>query len=317
VGPPKTGTSAIQSVLRDHDNSVVIYPKTGLFGVGGHANLVWTFFQLKRTAARTFDLGRLLAEFASATKGNSLDVVVSSETLTEPFGSCRDVGSFVSALTACVGEPLRVELLLTCREHFSWAASVYAQRVKGFRFSERRNPDEFLHDFASKLLYAPLIHALRKSGLELSVLSYHPSHDWVVRFLSHLGFPRNSVPTTEIKNISLSPKALIARYAANQVLQKDKQREFLRSLKTMPNFSASAQFIFGREAAAHADSLFGADREFLTDEFGIQLPVPDWNTQESKFFLDADGLADIAAITGRWGQEGRAIEEIAREYLRI
>jgi hypothetical protein len=45
VGPPKTGTSAVQHVMRTHDNSQVLYPKVGLWADGSHHNLAFNFYQ--------------------------------------------------------------------------------------------------------------------------------------------------------------------------------------------------------------------------------------------------------------------------------
>ena len=44
AGPPKTGTSALQYVLRDHDGSAVYYPKAGQWDDGSHHNLVLNFY---------------------------------------------------------------------------------------------------------------------------------------------------------------------------------------------------------------------------------------------------------------------------------
>ena len=49
VGPRKTGTSALQHILRNHDNSIVVYPKVGLWGDGSHHGLVFRFFGVDRS----------------------------------------------------------------------------------------------------------------------------------------------------------------------------------------------------------------------------------------------------------------------------
>lgn len=45
VGPPKTGTSAVQHYLRSEATPGLIYPEAGRWADGAHHNLVFNFFE--------------------------------------------------------------------------------------------------------------------------------------------------------------------------------------------------------------------------------------------------------------------------------
>jgi hypothetical protein len=99
LGPRKTGTSAIQSALRAHDNSIVIYPKVGLWGDGSHHGLVFSFFGEQRKPRQKdlekYDLKLLLDRLADEARDNARDILISSETLA---GSGRNFEAFILAL---------------------------------------------------------------------------------------------------------------------------------------------------------------------------------------------------------------------------
>lgn len=326
VGPPKTGTSAIQSFLRSHENSVVIYPKAGIAEGSGHAGLVQVFFKTDSAQEHSgTECGSgwrsILEKISQETGGSDKDIVISSETFAKPYGSCKDVGSFIRALTQVIDPPAReVEILIACREHLSWAASVYNQRVKSKNTGrpEVRTPDKFLRDCASELRFGGVIRKLRNTGFKVTVLNYHPSDDWAQRFLTCVGFAPGQVKARELRNASLSVPMLIAKIAANKVLGTEgERRRFARILKGRKVTIAAGASIFGRQASAEADAQwFASDRQFLEKEFGIRFSVADRSNTESAFFLDANGLAEIAATVKDFGDKGDAILEMAKEYLR-
>lgn len=315
VGPEKTGTTAIQHVLRQHDNSVLVYPrvgepKNGVWGNQYHHTFVLKFYGKKRETPD--NLGQLFEEVATLTRGNNLDVLISSEIL-----SLRDdIGAFVEELARHVSDaPVDVEILFVCREHFERAASRYGQRL---RRGDERDPDQFLTESATELCYRPMVRELRKTGYRVTALNYHPSHGLVERFFKHVGFAEHQIPKPERRNVSLSTKALIAKLAANRTLESkfDKRKGSLKYLKKMSAFKGSSRFIFSREAAATAELEFSSDREFLRSEFGVELPVLNLEEQENMFFLDAVEFSDIVQVTRKMGSDGEKIAEVARGFVR-
>src|SRR5579862_5344779 len=82
VGPTKTGTSALQSVLSEHDGSIVLYPKAGQHGPHrSHHGLVVAFFQRDRSAEARDLAEKLFGELAANVSGSKCDAVISSEWL--------------------------------------------------------------------------------------------------------------------------------------------------------------------------------------------------------------------------------------------
>jgi|SRR5579871_674634 len=321
VGPTKTGTTAIQNLLSKHDNSVIIYPKVGLWGPGSHHGLVYSLFN--RTPRRkqvASDPRQLLDQIAEYTRYNNLNMLISSEELARSVGRRKkpqgDVTALIHTLLASIGsEDWEVEILFVCREHFERAASAYSQALKGNY--ETRGPDEFLLESIESLQYAAIADNLRESGFKVTALNYHPSRTSTMRLLAHIGFSPDQIPDSEWKNVSLSTKALIAKLAANRTMEpEDARQKFSVLLKKMPGYRAPAQFIFSPRAAARAETCFAADREFLRREFGIDLPELDPANRKSMFFLEPDDMADIAAIGEEFGAAAEPVVRVASDYLR-
>lgn len=312
VGPPKTGTSAIQHALRAHDDSVVIYPKVGLWADGAHHNLVFNFFEIylwpqmvKRSRAE------LLDELSQSFGASERDVVISSEVL---FGRAG-LGHFVDALASLSSSPIAIEAIAVCREHFALAASQYNQQVKDPVTMERDTPDDYLRRAAAKIGYIPQLRALRQMGAAVTVMPYEPAGTLVARFLTHVGFPADRISAAATLNVSMSRKALVATLAANNVARDIAERNrFSEALRKMPQFAAPPGFIFGAEAARRADEHFCIERQVLALEFGVVLQPPcfhDWGLH-----LDYAELGEIRAVTAALGADGEAIVQFASRFLR-
>jgi len=321
VGPPKTGTSTIQSILAQHDNSSVVYPKVGLAGPGAHHNLVWNCQgQGGRQQFVRQDLPELLKQISDVCRCSTLDIVVSSETLLPVGRTGKQLGQrvkdFIDRIlphTGCRAED--VEILIGCREHFDRAASHYSELVKlRLENAIESTPDEYLDDFARRLCYFEKLLELEKTGYRVKALNYHPRHTWIARFFSYIGFSEEKIPEHRSMHIALSPKALIAKLSANRVLDTDKEvEEFMRRLRKCGNFHAYSQFIFGRVAATRAEQLFMRDRKNLEGEYSITLRAPGGSEQVNRFFVSAAELEEIAAITRSMGAKGgHLLAEVSR-----
>lgn len=309
----KTGTSAIQSVLREHDNSVVIYPKVGLWADGSHHNLVLSYFgDHSRAEASREDAGEMLARIGEEARRSSRDVVISSEGLI-----MRDFRAFAGAVLASIGDTdFGVEILFVAREHFGWTASLYNQRVKDPFVAETREPDAFLQNRLRFLPYTDLVWRAGKSGFGISAVDYHPASELVSRFLAHLGFAPDAAPAAPIRNVSLSAKALVATLATNRfVSQPEEKGRIVAALKIMPGYYGSSGFIFGPDIARAAEETFAKDRAFLRKRFGIDLPQPPLSAADG-LFIDKNEYEEIISVLAPLGQEAKAVVEGVSKYLR-
>lgn len=327
VGPTKTGTSAIQSIMSRHDDSILVYPKIGMTKLGSHHDLVYSLCgkhgRRKGPNAGTVPANaqELLQGIADCWRKSRLDLMFSSEVLAGPVSGRkvrRNISSFVDALTDSLrGENFVVEILFVCRDHFERAASTYSQRLKGTYSNEKRSPDEFLTRYAEGLLYAPLGRELARTGFKVTALNYHPSQSFVPRFLAHVGFEVRQVPHTKPTNVSLSTKAMIAKLAANRMLPEEADRiTFSKALRRKSGYRAASRFIFGQGAAAEVENRFCADRLCLEREFGVRIPDPQAETRENVFFLDATELHDIAGAAEHLGTRGQVVVDAASQFLR-
>jgi hypothetical protein len=317
IGPRKTATSAIQRLLAKHDHSVVIYPNVALGGAGnyhGHHGFVFKLFGEKwvgKTADG--DLRQMFATIAEQAEGNDRDIVFSSEEL-EP----KNVAAFVNAVLPHLGShPLDVEVLFTCREHFSRISSLYNHRLRGKKSSEGRSPDMFLTEVWKRVCYEPLVHSLKSTSFKVTALSYYPSDTFVKRFLLHIGFKDGELPGISEELVGHSPKMIVVNLAVRDISESQSQRhELLRQFKDMPDRHAPSRFIFGHEAAVAADRYFAVDRQFVHAEFGIELVPPDFSRDGNALSISAKELEDIATIAAQLGEIGQKIVDIARGYLR-
>jgi len=317
IGPRKTATSAIQRLLAKHDHSVVIYPNVALGGDGnyhGHHGFVYKVLGEKGAGKEaSSDLSQMFATMAEQAADNTRNIIFSSEELMS-----KDVSAFVDAVLPHLGStPLDVEVLFTCREHFSRIASLYNHRLRRRKSSEIRRPDAYLAEAWKRVCYEPLARDLKSQSLKATALNYHPSETFVNRFLVHIGFNEGELPEISEELVGYSPKMIIVNLAVKDATESHSRRQkILRRFKDLPNRNAASQFIFGREAALEADRHFAVDRQFLREEFGVDLVPPDFSSDGRALSLSAVDMEDIVAVASRLGRYGPRIIDFARGYLR-
>ncbi|HLY04338.1 MAG TPA: hypothetical protein VKR31_01180 [Rhizomicrobium sp.] len=310
LGPRKTGTTAIQGLLRRHEDPPVIYPKVGLWPDGAHHGLVFKFLGKNRKGkVPAQSLQEMLDSIAASAAGNDRDIIISSEALHQK----RDIAGFVEAVVLCLPQPVKVEFLVICREHFSRVSSWYNHRV---RSGERESPDEFLEARAEKICYAPLLRRIRAIGHTVTVLNYHPSDTLVQRFLARIGWNENDIPPAVTRNPGLSPKALVLKLAINNVVGSEKKvLELFARLKEMPGSFAPSQFIFSRAVAEAADLLYADDRSFLKKEFDIEIQPRDLAREQNMFLISEQDLQDITRIAAQLKKHADDIVDFARRFV--
>ena len=115
----------------------------------------------------------------------------------------------------------------------------------------------------------------------------------------------------------LSVIGLIAMLAANNLAKTEEDRSrYFAALKRVRPLHATSRCIFGPETMARAEILFGEDRAYLAREHGVRLPSPEPGGLENQFFVNEDQISQIARVAGDLGEEGKAIVEFARRYLK-
>lgn len=314
VGPRKTATSTIQRFLAQHDNSVVIYPKTGVLGQGkynGHHGTVFKFFgEAKANKHSADDIEKTFEAISDEVRKGDQNVVISSEIL-----QSRDIGAFVRALLSHIrGTDLEVEFLVACREHFSRTASWYNHKLRAT--GETRTPDEFLVGSGDKMCYEPFIGELRETGFKVTALNYHPSENWVQRFLIYLGFREDQLTDIKSELVAFSPKLMVVNLAVKTLSgSKKTQQECMKPFKSLSDPKSPSQFIFTRQAAEIAEQWFAPDRKFLFDEFGISLVPPDFQSKENAFLISNEEFSEIKTAAETLGKKGRRIADYVRQFV--
>lgn len=313
LGPAKTGTSAIQHVLSQHDGSVVLYPKVGLWDDGSHHNLVLNFFgEFQRPEMEREDVGYLLARIADEARASDRDLVISSEIL----AGRKNIRDFANAIQTAVGCELRLVCVVVAREYRERVASLYNQRVKDAVFLERRSPDEFVTEHPERFCYAPLLQRLKSAGLDVTVVNYHPADDLVARCLAVFGFAPEQISRAPNRNVSLGQKALAATLAANRAAQSCEERAaFDAAVAGMAKRFSSPRPFFSEAAIAKVRRTFAADRKFLRQRLGVKLPKPEKPGRESALTISESEFAEIAALTGGLGDYGGRIRECLRHCM--
>lgn len=315
VGPSKTGTSAFQHVLSQHDNSVVIYPKVGLWSDGSHHNLVLNFLGNYNHAETVCeDIRSLFGRICAEARQSGKPVVISSEILSDDF--C-DTGEFVRALHASLGDEFRVVILFVVRQHYDRAKSYYAQCVADPFIGERREPGEFLTESLSALSYAPVLRRLLKTGFDIRLLNYEPAREVVPSLMRNIGFFEGHIPPPPVRHQSLCTMALIALLTANRFSAPQDLKEKIRDrIVRLPDFNGPLRSIFGDAAVLTVEPVFNTDRAFLSDNFGFYLPAPVLTAEESGFWLSAGEYSELVAAVADLGPEIGDYREMLREFVR-
>lgn len=248
AGPHKTGTSAIQSVLRQHPFEGFYYPQTGQWADGAHHNLVFSLVpELRRADGITVEpneLLRLLQDELAHIQHDTL--LISSEYLS------RDC--VFTVLTWLIDhdivDPQGIRVVLVDRDDLSRAASLYNQAVKDPYIGETRGPDQWLEEELPSLGMEPIKTNLRNAGYLVESLPYEPADNLVKRFLVAVGAHEEEIPEhIPWTNISMSEPVLLALLEVNRSVTDPEKRLVLRAQMFQdyqPAFIPSSPRIFSR-----------------------------------------------------------------------
>lgn len=313
VGPAKTGTSAVQHYFCSTPSRAVAYPHVGLWADGSHHNLVLSFFgDNSRPEARVEPPEVLFAQLREVAAQDERDMLLSSEALAR-----HDGGEFIGRVSEELGLD-RLVVICVCREHFERASSLYNQMVKDAFHSEVRDPSDYVATSAKSLTYRPLVARLTDAGFELRVLSYHPSSTLVQRFADCVGHePEGGGLEAPQRNVSLAPKGLIPLLLANRLVPDAEERKrCFERLQRLPGLYQPSRFIFDPCRVASAAQTFEADRAFLRDRFGLELPEVNLDERQDAFGITPDEFRQIQETLGDAPAAGATILERLGEYVR-
>jgi hypothetical protein len=223
AGPHKTGTSAIQAVLRQQSFAAFYYPRTGQWLDGAHHNLVFSLVpELRRPDAEALEpevlLEQLQAELAAVQHDTLL---ISSEFLS--LGCAAWVVAWL--VEQAIAQPDGIRALLVERELRSRAASLYNQAVKDPYVGETRSPKEWLAEEEAKLRLEPLVADLQAASIEVEMLPYAPAESLVHRLLVAAGAKHEELPDQlSWRNTSMSEPVLMALLEVNRMVSDPEER---------------------------------------------------------------------------------------------
>ncbi len=272
VGPPKTGTTAVQGVLRGGGAAGLTYPQTGQWSDGAHHKLVFALAGARKRGDTDIppidDLSAPLIKELEAAEG---DVLISSE-LFEPDTSGR---AFLERFGPAIAERFdRIVIVIAVRDPLERAASFYNQDVKDPVVGETRAPDLYLLEKPLRFALMPLIDRWSQFSAQLLVINYHPAASFVSRFLKSLGHGDVAFAESTWQNRSMSGKSVLALLAANRLLTEMKDREaFFASLRNDAAFRVwkGASFPFSAPATESFERVLRPDMDALRRESGVDL----------------------------------------------
>ncbi len=280
VGAPKTGTSAVQHVLRSTPPRGLYYPQTGQWPDGSHHRIAFAWLGRTPPGAAAPErpgdlLGALRQEILTAPV---CDTVLSTE---EVFDTPRAGLKLLDALRDRLGARFQHwQIVATVRDHSARLASAYNQAVKDGYKGETRHPDTFARETLAEGLYAPRLSIWRGSDVPLHLVPYAPAETLVPRLLTAFG--TTDVPdTAEPRNRSIGPRAIAALLISNTLLDDPARRTaFFADLRKSRPFPVWERPVwpFSSETDRMLARATAGDRRRLVDAFGLELahePRPD------------------------------------------
>lgn len=272
VGPPKTGSSASQALLRDGGVPDILYPRTGQWQDGAHHMLTFGLAGVERRGdveipppAETLDA--LVREVAAS----DADVVVSSEGFTP-----KTLRLFLERFAPDRLGFARVRVIFVLRDPVELAASRYNQGVKDPEHGERRDPDRFLVETQRQMCGAELVAAFAAASPAFTLVRYHPAESFLTRFAAAIDRPDTPIPERLWRNRSMGGKALLTLVAANRLAADAAgRRAFFDTLRGDKSFGiwSGDSFPFSPEALATTAPVFDEDRRAVAEATGVA-PAP-------------------------------------------
>lgn len=314
VGPPKTGTSAIQYILSTYDGSNIVYPKVGLWKDGSHHNLIFSLMNDRtRPDAIHEEPAQLLQRLAAITSDATQSVLISSEAI-NPF----QLPTLIEKIAPAVGlNQNSVEVVYVCRDHYARAASLYNQAVKDHVSRETRLPDEYLRHHAKGLCYADTLRQLDDLELTVKIIQFEPNDDFVSRFLMAVGVSDAGSFAEVRRNVSMSTKGLVALVILNALeLDSSERATIFDRLRATPRFFLPQRQIFGLDTLRELEPIFSEDRCLLQERYGLELAEPKLDQIAGKLCITEAEQAEIAHALSSSPDVWTAMADRLQQFVR-
>ena len=227
TGPAKTGTSAVQHLLRDLDDPKLVYPKTGQWPDGSH-NMLYFAIQGQRRWGNIEipPLAELADQMSAELMTAPHNVLISSESFETP-----DRLRLLRRLLAnAIARFDRVVPIVTLRHPVERASSTYNQAVKEPAQGLQMWPDPYLFRTIKSHSLSQLVTAWQSFSADTLFLPHHPREDFVQRFVSALGRPDLAPKTNTIRNRSMGGLGLALLLISNRIHKTREERaDFFRN----------------------------------------------------------------------------------------
>lgn len=289
VGPPKTGTTAIQAYFSNIISSEIFYPKTGRWSDGSHHLL--TFAHRGRTSYGDVQvppwalLEKALSTEISSTNRN---VLISSE-------ACQP--DFINALKPIVNRlSMSLEIVMVIRNPLQRAASFYNQRVKDPVVGLSAIPDQFLLENASGFKVRPFFEKWQSYTDKIWVMPYNNKEPLVEVFCNLIGVKFTTFYKEQLLNRSMGGKALLTLLTTNKLLTNEEERReffFYLSQENKLDIWNGNSFPFSKNASKIFLDQNLDDTDWINNKLNISSTG---NIIPEKFKIDLNCIADILSI---------------------
>ncbi len=228
VGPPKTGTSAIQHYFAGLNSGTITYPTTGRWPDGSHNMLTFALAGTPNWGAIEIEplpkLIRALSHELEAARG---DVLISSEGFADP----QTYRKFLARFEGPLARFDRIVPILVLRHPVERVASLYNQAVKDAHLGETLLPDAYLERHISEHRLMPQVNRWRSNvSPETRFLPYAPAGTLLARFCALLDQP--APEASDWRNRSLGGVGLALCLIGNRHLRRSEARQgFLEALR--------------------------------------------------------------------------------------
>jgi len=273
AGPAKTGTSALQHLMRHSPPKGLYYPKVGQWNDGAHHGLILAMDGKSELNGQPLPpLKDQLAQLDAEIAADDRDVLISSEGI-RPIERLAKQLDILRPISSKYFD--EVQLIYTLRHPFDRATSGYNQAVKDAHVGLSLNADDYLGKLLPVYLLAPIANALKSTGLKVHYIPYGPEK--VANLLQAIGHPLdNGIEISSTINKSINGSDLLMHFWVNTIIDAAPQRitmakKLKDGLSTLPNIGPTVLFSEAALAKYEIERIT-SDKEQIS-EMGMTYPT--------------------------------------------